>query len=53
MCPRLSVHGSSSFNKKHMYVHVCYVASVVPDSATLWTVVHQTSQFMEFSRQEC
>ena len=31
------------------YLCVC---SVVSDSVTLWTVAHQTSLSMEFSRQE-
>ena len=33
-------------------MHTCSVASAVSDSATLWTVVHQTPLSMGFSRQE-
>ena len=32
--------------------HACYVTSVLSDSATLWTVGHQSPLSMEFSRQE-
>ena len=31
---------------------VCSVTSVMPDSATPWTVAHQAPLPMEFSRQE-
>ena len=31
---------------------LCQVISVMSNSATLWTVVHQAPLFMEFSRQE-
>ena len=31
---------------------VCSVASVVSNSATLWTVAHQAPLSLEFSRQE-
>ena len=34
------------------YMHVCSVTSVMSDSVTPWTVAHQTSLSMEFSRQE-
>ena len=34
-------------------MHVCSVTLVVSDSATLWTVAHQASLSMGFSRQEC
>ena len=33
-------------------MHVCWVASVMSNSVTLWTVAHQTPLSMEFSRQE-
>ena len=33
-------------------VHACKVPSVLSDSATLWTVVHQVPLSMIFSRQE-
>ena len=33
-------------------VHACKVASVVSNSATLWTVAHQALLPMGFSRQE-
>ena len=33
-------------------MHVCYVASVMSDSVTLWTVAHQAPLSMGFSRQE-
>ena len=32
---------------------LCSIASVVSDSATLWTVARQTPLSMGFSRQEC
>ena len=32
--------------------HMCISCSVVSDSATPWTVAHQASLSMEFSRQE-
>ena len=34
-------------------MHACSVTLVVSDSATLWTVAHQASLSMGFSRQEC
>ena len=34
-------------------VHACSVASVVSNSATVWTVAHQVPQSMGFSRQDC
>ena len=33
-------------------VRVCYVASIVSDSTTVWTVAHQAPLSMGFSRQE-
>ena len=33
-------------------MHACYVASVMSDSVTLWTVAHQAPLSMGFSRQE-
>ena len=33
-------------------VHACKVASVVSNSATLWTVAHQTPLSMGLSRQD-
>ena len=33
-------------------MQVCWIASVVSDCATLWTVVHQTPLSIGFSRQE-
>ena len=33
-------------------LRVCSVTSVVPDSVTLWTVAHQASLSMGFSKQE-
>ena len=33
-------------------VRACSVASVVPDSATLWTIACQAPLFVGFSRQE-
>ena len=33
-------------------VHACSVASVVSNSATVWTVAHQVPHSMRFSRQE-
>ena len=35
-----------------MYVDVCQVTSAVSDSATQWTVAHQVSLSIGFSRQE-
>ena len=35
-----------------LWVHACYIASVMSDSVTLWTGAHQAPLSMEFSRQE-
>ena len=37
---------------KYPYTSTCQVTSVVSDFETLWTVAHQASQSMGFSRQE-
>ena len=36
----------------HLILFVCYVVSVISDSATLWTVTRQAPLSMGFSRQE-
>ena len=38
--------------EKMGYMHKCQVASVMSDSATLWTIAHQAPLSMGFSRQE-
>ena len=38
--------------EKMGYMHECQVASVMSDSATLWTIAHQAPLSMGFSRQE-
>ena len=38
--------------EKMGYMHECQVASVMSDSATLWTIAHHAPLSMGFSRQE-
>ena len=45
-----SIHLMLTFDS--MCGHVCQVASVVSNFATLWTVTHQAPLSMGFSRQE-
>ena len=45
-------HSYSTICIKLLYACACSVASVVSNSATLWTVAHQAPQSMRFSRQE-
>ena len=35
-----------------IYTYMCWITSIVSDSATLWTVARQAPLSMEFSRQE-
>ena len=53
-------NNGKEYEKEWMYIYVymcarvraCSVASVVPDSATLWTIACQAPLFVGFSRQE-
>ena len=54
ICDQLGSKGPRAlwkFPRKH-YLCVCFSHLVVPDSATSWTVAHQTPLSIEFSRQE-
>ena len=49
LCHQGAEHSSL---KSYCVMHVCEVASVVPSSATPWTVAHQAPPSMGFSRWE-
>ena len=54
-CTPVSLHACMSHELLSPYVHACAcvcMCSVVSDSATLWTMIHQASLSMGFPRQK-